>query len=246
MEINLASLAPTKLLNKREAARELKHLHNLMSDRDVWLKERSVAAAKERLTAVKKANTKEGRMAQKRDLEKQEVERLSKQAEKPRGLALLGQYRRDKQEEADRKKAELDRDREATSSTAAKPKKTTTLSQLLDRQSQPGASADTSSSDSESVVARSDSVSSVGHNRKRNNKGCSVGFSGLGDTFDEVNGNNVSQADWNDDSFAKPAPPKCDSKSVTLMKELYRFTTAHSAEVLKLFDEQAKMMKVGY
>ncbi len=239
MEMVLTNLHTDKLLNKREAGRELKHLHNLMADRDVWLQDKEVAAAKERMAEVKKANTKKGRLLTKRAIEKEETERLAKEGPPLTGLPLFAKLRRDRQAAAEQKESEV-----ATESAVAntKVKKTKPLSQVLARQSTADPNADTTASDVD-TVSRNNSTSSIDHHRSRNRKGCSVGFSALSDTFDEVNVDDSSQPNLPEDSFAKPAP-KVESKSYTIMKELYRFTTAHSAEVLKLHDKQSAQLKV--
>ncbi len=241
MEMVLTSLNPDKLLNKREAARELRHLHNLMSDRDVWLQDQAAAAAKDRLAEVKKANTKKGRMLKKRAIEAEEGQRLSDEG--ATGFALFAKLRREREARAEEEATEVeDRSTPDGSGGGKKPKKTTLLSQALARQSDPN--ADVSSSDAESL-SRNNSISGIDGTRGRNRKGCSVGFSALSETFDEIGGNNGSQNELPEDSFAKPAIPKVDgSKSYQIMKELYRFTTAHSAEVLKLHDKHTAQLKV--
>ncbi len=114
VECDLTDIDRNKTLNKRESKRELKHIKQLISDRDQWELEHENLKVKEANKLKRKMNTKKGRVAAKKKVEDNETKRLAKKAEleantskshsdKPKGLALFSAYRR---ERAARKSAE--------------------------------------------------------------------------------------------------------------------------------------------
>ncbi len=129
LEKELPELDEGKTLNQREMKRELKHLLELMSDRDQWLSEQRVKQTKAMIADKRKKATLAGRKKEAQKAEANERERLSQKAnttgEVPndlrdfdvvngphnRGLDGFGSFLRQKKEKQEKLRRQKERQR---------------------------------------------------------------------------------------------------------------------------------------
>ncbi len=244
-------LDKSKLLNKRESARELKHVMNLMDDRDQWMNEHRELLEKAKLKENKRRATLQGRKEEKRKIEQEEGKRLADKAkagERLTGLARLGAYRRRKEEAM--LMLEEEKEKAAFKDSNGKPAKR--LSAVLLKQADPLGWTGADSSDAE-CISRGSSVSSEKEAQTAGRPKLSVAFADETDDLESGNLNTSIMADGDvnnqsvaNHSFLRPALPKgyIKADSLRAMKEVCRMQVQHARNMQTMMDQQNKVLKV--
>ncbi len=242
---DLPQLDEGKTLNQREVKRELKHLLELMADRDKWVSDHRVSQVRALFDTRKKKNTKSGRKLEAEKYEAIERQRLLDRARMDKtvefdvergplaaGLAGLPMYMRQKQQlheynevkrMQDRHRRSLGRSESTASSTGSgKP-----LTQVLTKQSKGKLSRRSKARDKARDKAHDDAFKEV------NDRGATAKSSFLSgpvanEQSADLMGMSMSSSITKDDSvFAKPEIPRgyVKANTLTLMMETYRKTT---------------------
>ncbi len=258
---DLEDLDEGKLLNQRQVKREMKHLLELMAQRDKWESNHRIRQAKAVVDTRKKKSTKIGRkkeadkfvhVQRQRLMENAELEKSSsldldvERGPREPGLAGFGMYRRQQSQMQEYKRKnkrykkmrrELSRNESTTSSSGSvKP-----LHKVLEKQSQAVKGASLRALANEEIFKdiNESRVSTGEQSGSKKSKKSKKSTAAASTTMDGGLGGETS--------FAIPTVPRgyVKADTLTLMKEVYKQQAALMTTTNQKFDSMKSQVQVG-